>query len=141
MESIQALIEERIDGLVRDVMVMVRASATEAMGDAMRARNGGKTSPRTQPPAKSARRTQAPKPRRTAEQLAEMAERLDRQIDATPGETMSVYAEQLGVTAMDMTVPARRLKKAGRIRKVGERSETRYFPMGPVVTPKTVMVV
>jgi uncharacterized coiled-coil protein SlyX len=46
-----------------------------------------------------------------------------------PGETMSVLAPIVGATARELNRPATRLRQAGRIRSVGTRHATRYFPM------------
>ena len=42
---------------------------------------------------------------------------------------MVVLAAEVGATVRDLERPAKRLKKAGRIRTVGERNMTRYFPL------------
>ena len=47
----------------------------------------------------------------------------------TPGETMAVLAGKLGATAQELKVPVAQLKRADRVRGVGQRSHMRYFPM------------
>jgi DNA-binding Lrp family transcriptional regulator len=42
---------------------------------------------------------------------------------------MAVLAPRLGVSAKELERPVSRLKKAGQIRTVGERSRMRYYPM------------
>ena len=68
-------------------------------------------------------------PRRTPEELSALGERLYSAICAKPGETMTVLATQLGTTPRRLERPVARLKRAGRVRSVGERSQTRYFPL------------
>jgi hypothetical protein len=46
-----------------------------------------------------------------------------------PGETMTVIAPTVGATARELNRPMLRLKQAGRVRSVGTRHATRYFPM------------
>src|ERR1019366_3122193 len=46
-----------------------------------------------------------------------------------PGETMTVIAPTVGATARELNRPMLRLKQAGRVRSVGMRHATRYFPM------------
>ena len=134
MEDIQALIDERIEALASEVMVAVRAAAIEALSGAL----GGQGA-RSRGPAKSCskRKARGPRviPRRTSEELAKLGERLYEQIDTAPGETMTVYSKRLGATAAELAVPIHKLRKAGRVRKAGERSDTQYFPMGTVAAP------
>lgn len=67
-------------------------------------------------------------PRRTAEEIAELGEQLYELVCAHPGESMTLFAEQMGMRAGDLHVPMSKLKVAGRVRSVGQRSLTRYFP-------------
>ena len=41
---------------------------------------------------------------------------------------MARFAEQLGVSSAELQYPMNRLRNAGRVRSVGERYQTRYFP-------------
>ena len=67
--------------------------------------------------------------RRSAEELDALAERLAAAVSAKPGTTMVVLASEVRATVRDLERPAKRLKKEGRIRTVGERNATRYFPL------------
>jgi hypothetical protein len=67
--------------------------------------------------------------RRPPAEIAALGERLYKAVCATPGETMSILAGQVGVAARDLHRPMTCLKRAGRIRAVGSRHLTRYFPM------------
>jgi len=67
--------------------------------------------------------------RRSVEDLDGLAERLAAAVCAKPGTTMVVLAAEVGATVRELERPAKRLKKAGRIRTVGERNLTRYFPL------------
>jgi hypothetical protein len=68
-------------------------------------------------------------PRRAPEELAALGERFYSAVCATPGETMTFLAAQLGTTPRRLQRPVAHLKRAGRVRSVGERSHTRYFPL------------
>ena len=70
----------------------------------------------------------APSKRRTAAELAELCEQLYRLVCARPGEPMAVFADELGVASHSLQRPMGRLKAAGRVRTVGQRHLTRYFP-------------
>lgn len=67
--------------------------------------------------------------RRSVEEIDGLTERLAAAVCAKPGTTMVVLAAEVGATVRDLERPASRLKKAGRIRTVGERNMTRYFPL------------
>jgi hypothetical protein len=43
---------------------------------------------------------------------------------------MTTLAPHVGVLVRDLNRPAKLLQKAGRVRIVGERNATHYFPMG-----------
>jgi len=66
--------------------------------------------------------------RRDPEQVAALAERLHAAVCATPGETMPVLAERLGTATRELNRPMNNLRRAGRLRSVGTRNQTRYFP-------------
>jgi hypothetical protein len=42
---------------------------------------------------------------------------------------MTFLASQLGTAPRRLEVPVAQLKRAGRVRSVGRRSHTRYFPL------------
>jgi hypothetical protein len=47
---------------------------------------------------------------------------------AQPGETMSVLGPALGHSPRELNRPMLALKRSGRVRSVGERHHTRYYP-------------
>lgn len=67
--------------------------------------------------------------RRTAEELGELCEKLYGLVCARPGEAMTVFAEQIGLPLISLHLPMSKLKAEGRVRSVGERNLTRYFPV------------
>jgi hypothetical protein len=58
-----------------------------------------------------------------------LAEQLFEAVQACPGETMTVIAARVGEKPRALQRPMFHLKDAGRVRSVGERNFTRYFPM------------
>lgn len=66
---------------------------------------------------------------RYATEIASMTERLDAAARAQPGETMTILARDMGDTPRALKVAVARLKREGRIRSIGERQFTRYFPL------------
>ena len=66
--------------------------------------------------------------RRTPEQVGELAEQLEQLICSEPGRSMAALSEQLGQPASLLQRPMTSLAAAGRVRKVGQRNMTRYYP-------------
>ena len=73
-------------------------------------------------------------PKRTAEELDALGERFVEVLRQHPGEGMAVLSDKLGLRAGELAQPVKRLKEAGRVRTVGEKSRTRYFSMKPATT-------
>jgi hypothetical protein len=61
--------------------------------------------------------------------MAGLSERLYAAVCANPGALMTVLATHVGATPRELNRPALILKRAGRVRSVGQRAHTRYFPM------------
>jgi len=76
------------------------------------------------------RSSRAPAPRRSPEEMAAIGERLYEAIRLHPGETMAVIAPAVGATPRALNRPATTLRRQGRVRSIGQRQYTRYFPMG-----------
>lgn len=117
---------ERIERLVREHLAESRRRAQEAVARAFS----------SSMPASSRRKrrascdtTKAVKKRRTPAEMAAMCERLYRAVCAHPGEPIGVLVEHVGASARELYRPMNQLKDAGRIRSVGSRNHTRYFPM------------
>ncbi len=128
MVNLQNQIEERINAMVGEILVVVRRAALEAVNQALSGA-GTPVSPRSR--AKPAKRQPQPAaPRRSPEQLASQRERLYAEISAQPGEGMALYANKLQVPVRALSLPAQQLRKAQRVRTVGQRDKMRYFPMG-----------
>jgi len=67
--------------------------------------------------------------RRSPEEIAAQGECLYQAVCAKPGETMTVLMADVGGSARELQRPMALLKLAGRVRSVGARHLTRYFPM------------
>ena len=68
--------------------------------------------------------------RRAAVEVSALGERLYQVVCAKPGETIGVLAREMGSSARELHRPLTLLKGAGRVRSVGQRRSTRYFPRG-----------
>ncbi|HEY5260960.1 MAG TPA: hypothetical protein VIJ33_02510 [Solirubrobacteraceae bacterium] len=121
----------RIEHLVEEYISATRAAAQAALNRAFATGATATVRPSrstTPGPTSSRSRTGA---RRAADEIGALSERLYEAVCRTPGETMTVIAPAVGATARELNRPMMRLKQAGRIRSVGTRHATRYFPMAP----------
>jgi hypothetical protein len=66
--------------------------------------------------------------RRSPEQLAKLADKLHQLVCARPGESMATLAVAMEETAVTLHLPMTKLRAEWRVRSVGERHLTRYFP-------------
>jgi hypothetical protein len=122
-------LEERIEQLVREHIAAIRDRAQAAVARAF-AESAVTPSRQATPTAKSLPR-QPQSRRRTKEQVADLAERLCAAVHTQPGETMLRLAPQVGATASELSLAVARLRQQGRVRTVGQRQHTRYFPLAP----------
>ncbi len=115
-----------IEHLVREYLSTIRSAAQGAVERAVAASVGGGAAPsaKKRPPSRQ-------RPRRPSNEIGALSERFYEALCRSPGETMSVLAPSVGATARDLNRPMFVLKRAGRIRSVGTRHATRYFPMAP----------
>jgi hypothetical protein len=120
-------LEARIEQLVREHIEATRAAAAAAVVRAF----GASAAP---PPAAAARRKtssarRSPSRRRAPEEVAELAERLCAAVHTTPGATMTTLAAQVGATPRELAIAVARLRRQDRVRTVGQRQHTKYFPV------------
>ncbi len=116
--------ESQIETLVREHITAYHRAAASAVDRAFGSTPKG-SRPRTQgtgPRSTGSRR-------RSPEEMAKLGERLFGAVRANPGERMTVLMAELGAAASDLQRPMMLLKRAGRVRSVGQRGSTRYFPM------------
>lgn len=134
-KSLEQKIELAVEQLVREHLAACEAAAAVAVRAAFgRASRSASRSASKSPskPSKPSRRksARAPAPRRSREELEAVEERLYEAIRRHPGETMAVIAPVVGATGRELNRPATTLRRKGRVRSVGKRQYTRYFPMG-----------
>lgn len=120
-------LEASVDALIQQEVAKFEAQLRETLGRRLAGRVGASRKPKRR--AGTAKRPTPAAPRRTAEELEALAMQFLAAVEATPGEGMSTLAPQLGLTAKELERPVQRLKTAGRIKTVGERSRMRYYPV------------
>jgi hypothetical protein len=112
----------QIEQLVAGHIAASRRAAQEAVERALAAAGTG--------PAVVQRRVKPleGRKRRASADVAALGERFYRAVCAKPGETMTVLAGQVGASARELHRSVTLLRQAGRVRCVGNRHQTRYFP-------------
>ncbi len=113
-------LQNQIEQLLREHMATQRAAATAAVERAF-------ASLAAPAGTRVTRRTQGR--RRPPTEVAGLAEQLYDAVRANPGELITVIAAAVGQTPRALNRPMLQLKGAGRVRSVGQRHHTRYFPM------------
>jgi hypothetical protein len=117
-------LQDQIERLVREHLAASRRAVAAAVERAFGSATGGSQKRTREVPAKSGEGR-----RRPPEEVADLGERLYRAICANPGAVMSTLAAHVGATPRELNRPALLLRRAGRVRSVGQRQATRYFPM------------
>jgi len=120
--TIQSL-QSQVEQLVRAHMAAYEREVTAAVQRAFASASKPGQPSRSRP----ARRAQSR--RRGPEEVATLAERLHAAVCEHPGERMKILAVEVGESARALQRPMFTLKKAERVRSMGERDRTRYFPM------------
>jgi len=117
-------LSEQIEQLVQQHIETARRAAAEAVERAF----ASWPSPAAPRPSGARSPRRAPSRRRGPDEIADLGERLYAAVVAEPGETMAVLAPTVGETPRELHRPMAALKRAGRVRSVGERHQTRYYP-------------
>lgn len=130
-KSLEQKISAAVEQVLREHLAECEAvTAAAVRGAFLRAAQPG-AAKATKPASKEGpRRRRRPARVRTHEEVAALSERLYEAICAQPGETMSVLAKAMGSTPSELNLPARWLRRTGRLRSVGQRQFMRYFPTG-----------
>ena len=120
---------EQIEQLVRDHIAAIRTAAAGAVERAFAATSPAAGGPPQRTRVASASVRAKPAPRRAVEEVVALGESFYAALRRSPGETMATLAAQVGASPRALQVAVARLKRAGRVRAVGQRQFTRYFPM------------
>lgn len=119
---------KQIEDLVRQHVDALRASAAAAVARAFAAVSpplAARTSTQTKP----VRTRQKAAARRAPEELVALGERFYAVLCQRPGEMMTTLAPQVGVAPRALQIAVARLRRDGRVRVIGKKQQTRYYPM------------
>lgn len=130
---------KQIEDLVRQHIDALRASAATAVARAFTAAPPASARAGTQPRPAHARPRRKASPRRASEELVALGEQFYAVLCQRPGETMTTLAPQVGVAPRVLQVAVARLRRDGRVRVIGKKQQTRYYPMAtsPAATTTT----
>jgi hypothetical protein len=119
--NLEIQIEELVRGHIAELRAYAAAAVERAFARAVA--RGGKTGRATAPAARASGK------RRPPQEMTALAERLYAVVCTHPGAAMTTLASELSTSPRELNRPALLLKRAGRVRTVGQRAGTRYFPM------------
>jgi transposase-like protein len=66
--------------------------------------------------------------KRTADEIAQMADAFLAHVTANPGQRMEHIAKELGVATPELMLPVRKLLADGKLRVEGQKRATQYYP-------------
>lgn len=110
------------------VAAHVRALRQAAQGAVERAFAAASATAPTVAPSRQ-RVVRAAGKRRAKSELSALGERFFEVLSRKPGETMGVLSVEVGASPVELHRAVARLREAGRVRTIGERSQMRYFPL------------
>ena len=121
-------LEEKISRAVQRLIREHLAECEEAAAGAVREAFARAAGPLTKERGSMSSRRKSSS-RRTSAETTRLVERLFKAICEHPGETMAVIAPTVGSTPRELEYVSKLLRRSGRVRSVGQRQNTRYFPM------------
>jgi hypothetical protein len=121
MDNLQNQVNARVEAFVAEITELARAAAYQALSGALeqtpttggrgaavaiRGRRGGK---------------------RTATEIAQMADAFLAHVTANSGQRMEHIAKELGLATPELTLPVRKLLADGKLRVEGQKRATQYY--------------
>ena len=121
MDNLQQSVNARVEAFVAEITELARAAAYQALSGALdspiaigggvvpilRGRRGGK---------------------RTADEIAQMADAFFAYVTANPGQRMEHIARELGLATPELTLPVRKMLADRKLRVEGQKRATQYYP-------------
>jgi len=125
MTNTTAELEKQIEQMVAAHVAALRKAAQGAVERAFAAASAA--APAVAPSRPRAARTASK--RRAGSELSALGERFFEALSRKPGETMAALSTEMGASPRELHRAVARLRQAGRVRTIGERSRMRYFPL------------
>ena len=126
MTSHEQRLHQQIESAIQEFLLASRAQVAATLDRAFGAAARTPASRAKSP----AGRQDVPKlgKRRSADELAALSEQLYEVIASDPGQGMVVLSERMGISGPHLQRAVARLRADSRVRTVGARQQTRYFP-------------
>jgi hypothetical protein len=128
MMDLQSQINARVGAFVAEITELARHAAYEMLASSLDQKEAGGRVRAFVTRGGTSRRKGA---KRTADELAGMADAFLAYIGENPGQRMEVIAKQLGYDTQELTLPVKKLLTSGRIRVEGQKRATSYFLAAP----------
>jgi acyl-CoA reductase-like NAD-dependent aldehyde dehydrogenase len=125
MTNTTSELERQIEQMVAAHVAALRKAAQGAVERAFAAASAAA---QTVAPSRP-RAARAAGKRRAGAELSALGERFFEALSRKPGETMGVLSAEVGASPQELHRAVGRLREAGRVKTVGERSAMRYFPL------------
>jgi hypothetical protein len=132
---IDSALRARIDTFTAEITALVRASALEAVHEALGgtltiapAKRGPGRPAKSGVPSPIAHPKRRGRPsKRTPEDVAKMGESVVAYVAKNPGQSVEKIGKALGLKTKELALPIIRMIEAKKLRTTGERRGTRYF--------------
>ncbi len=122
MDSLQNQVNARVEAFVAEITELARAAAYHTLSSALE--GGQLPSGRGAPTFLRGRRGG----KRTADEIAQMADAFLAYVTANPGQRMEHIARELNLATPELTLPVRKLLADGKLRVDGQKRATQYYP-------------
>jgi len=131
MPNLENQVNARVEAFVAEITELARAAAYQTLSSAL---DGGQlASGRGATPILRGRRGG----KRTADEIAQMADAFFAHVTANPGQRMEHIARELGLATPELTLPVRKLLADGKLRVEGQKRATQYYPADSSGSAKT----
>jgi hypothetical protein len=121
MDNLQNQVNARVSAFVAEITELARAAAYQTLSSAL---DGGQlVSGRGTTPILRGRRGG----KRTADEIAQMADSFLAYVTANPGQRMEHIARELNLATPELTLPVRKLLADGKLRVEGQKRATQYY--------------
>jgi hypothetical protein len=122
MDNLLNQVNARVEAFVAEITELARAAAYQTLSSALE--GGQLVSGRGTTPLLRGRRGG----KRTADEIAQMADAFLAHVTANPGQRMEHIARELGLATPELTLPVKKLLADGKLRVEGQKRATQYSP-------------
>jgi hypothetical protein len=121
MNNLQNQVNARVEAFVAEITELARAAAYEALSSALEQGHmvGGRGAAVMLGGRKGGKRT--------ADEIAQMADAFLAHVTANPGQRMEHIAKELGLATPELTLPVKKLLADGKIQVEGQKRATQYY--------------